>query len=363
MTRFLLLLYIVPMSNYLVDLHRLRHNPYNGLYAFSCRLAEHLLKLPLKDSEHFFYYLPKDKFGIFGDIPAYIAHKRFHKFYQRGTRKFDVWHLTTGISQYRPFNSKTKVVYTIHDVNFLAEDVCNARRNKRSLTLMQKNADRADHIVGISKYALHFAGQHLDFGNKPVSIIYNGYTVSEFPGFDEPVYKPVVPFLFSISLVQPRKNFHVLPPLLAGNNYELVIAGLNEFNYGEKIMEEAKRFGVEHRVKLIGAVSEKDKYWYLKNCKAFVFPSVAEGFGFPPLEAMHFGKPVFLSRFMSLPEIGGDAAYYFNDFDPASMRSVFEKGMNDFINNDKAASMKEQAALFDWHKAAGQYLDIYRSLV
>ncbi|MEI9807504.1 MAG: glycosyltransferase family 1 protein [Bacteroidota bacterium] len=262
-----------------------------------------------------------------------------------------------------PFNNKTKVVYTIHDVNFLLEDPDNRKRNKRSLTLMQKNADRASHIVGISKSALDFAGQHLDFGNKPVSVIYNGYTVSGFPDFNEPVYKPRAPFLFSISLVQPRKNFHVLPSLLVGNDYELVIAGLNHFEYGKKIMEEAKRSGVEDRVKLIGPVNEENKYWYLKNCKAFVFPSVAEGFGFPPLEAMHFGKPVFLSRYMSLPEIGGNAAYYFDDFDPASMRSVFEKGMNDFISNDKAAMVKEQAALFSWDKAAGQYLDVYRSLV
>ena len=225
------------MKNYLVDLHRLRHNPYNGLYTFSCRLAEHLLQQPLHD-EDFYYYLPKNKFGFFGNKPHYVRHKRSHKFYQQGTKKFDVWHLTTGISQYLPFNRKTKLVYTIHDVNFLEEDMPNTKRNARTLKLMQKNATRADHIVGISKFALDLAGTHLDFDNKPTSVIYNGYTVSEFPEFDEPVYKPQKPFLFSISLVQPRKDFHVLPALLVNKDYELVIAGLNHFDYGKKIMEE-----------------------------------------------------------------------------------------------------------------------------
>ena len=351
------------MSKYLIDLHRLRHNPYNGLYIFSCRLAEHLLKQPLNEDEEWFYYLPRDKFGFFGDVPQHVAHKRFHKFYQAGTQKFDVWHLTTGISQYRPFNNKTKVVFTIHDVNFLVEDPGNTKRNRRSLTLMQKNVDQASHIVGISKNALEFASQHLDFGEKPASVIYNGYAINEFPDFQEPVYKPGKPFLFSISLVQPRKNFHVLPALLVGNDYELIIAGLNHFGYSEVIMTEAKRWGVEHRVKLIGSVNDENKYWYLKNCKAFMFPSVAEGFGFPPLEAMHFGKPAFMSNCMSLPEIGGNAAYYFNDFDPVEMRKIFEKGMNDFIDNDRAESIKQQAALFNWNKNAQQYLEIYRSLV
>ena len=349
------------MKNYLVDLHRLRHNPYNGLYTFSCRLAEHLLLQPLHD-EQFWYYVPAEQFGFFGTKPNYIAHKRYHKFFQTGTSKFDVWHLTTGISQYRPFNRKTKVVYTIHDVNFLVEEPDNTKRNNRTLKLMQHNASRADHIVGISKYALDFAGQHLDFGNTPTSVIYNGYTVSEFPGFDKPVYKPATPFLFSLSLVQPRKNFHVLPALLAGNDYELVIAGLNHFDYAKKVMEEAKKWNVENRVKLIGAIDEKNKYWYYSHCDAFMFPSVAEGFGAPPLEAMHFGKPVFLSTYMSLPEIGGNAAYYFEDFDPAAMRLAFEKGMNDFVTHERSAAIKQQASLFNWNNNAKEYLSIYRSL-
>ncbi|HEY6504869.1 MAG TPA: hypothetical protein VIZ28_12890, partial [Chitinophagaceae bacterium] len=97
------------MKRYLVDLHRLRHNPYNGLYIFACGLAEHLLNLQLQDEE-LYYYLPREKFDFFGNKPRYIAHKRWHKFFQPRTGRFDVWHLTTGISQYRPFNRKTKVV-------------------------------------------------------------------------------------------------------------------------------------------------------------------------------------------------------------------------------------------------------------
>ncbi len=349
------------MKNYLVDLHRLRHNPFNGLYTFSCRLAENLLQQPLQD-EQFHYYLPQSKFGLFGSKPQYVTHKRSHKFFQTGTSKYDVWHLTTGISQYRPYNRKTKVIYTIHDVNFLVEDPLNHKSNIRTLKLMQHNAHRADHIVAISKYALDFASEHLHFGNTPVSVVHNGYTVGEFPGFDEPIYWPAKPFLFSISLVQPRKNFHVLPALLAGNDYELVIAGLNHFDYAKKVMEEARRWKVEDRVKLIGAIDEKNKYWYYTNCKAFMFPSVAEGFGAPPLEAMHFGKPVFLSKHMSLPEIGGDAAYYFDDFSPESMRDTFEKGMNDYNSHDRATAIRQQASLFNWKKNAEDYLSIYRSL-
>ena len=94
-----------------------------------------------------------------------------------------------------------------------------------------------------------------------------------------------------------------------------------------------------------------------------MFPSIAEGFGIPPLEAMHFGKPVFLSRFTSLPEIGGDAAYYFDDFDPEHMRSVLQSGLEDYVRNNRFAAIQAQAAKFDWNKTAHEYLSVYRSLV
>lgn len=349
------------MKKFLVDLHRLRHNPYNGLYIFSQKLAEALIN-QVQPGEELYYYLPTKDFGSFGDKPKYVAHKRWHKHFQPRTSKYDVWHMTTGISQYRPFNSTTKVVYTIHDVNFLVEDPDNTKRNARTLKLMQQNIDRADHIVGISRYALDFAALHLDFRDKPSSVIYNGYSVLDDQSFNIPVYKPTVPFLFTISLVQPRKNFHVLPALLEGNNYELIIAGLNHFQYADKIREEARKWKVEDRVKLIGAVDEQNKSWYLKNCEAFMFPSLAEGFGIPPLEAMHFGKPVFLSDKMSLPEVGGSAAYYFNGFSSSSMKAVFTSGMQDYQQNKRKESIKAHAVSFSWEKAAGEYLSIYRGL-
>jgi glycosyltransferase involved in cell wall biosynthesis len=228
---------------------------------------------------------------------------------------------------------------------------------------MQRNIDRADQVVAISKFALDFAAEHLDLKNTPATVIYNGNAVTEFPDFDAPAYRPVKPFLFTLGLVQPRKNLHVLPALLAGNEYELIIAGLNHFDYTQKIIEEAKKWKVEDRVKLIGPIDEKNKYWYYKNCEAFIFPSIAEGFGIPPLEAMHFGKPVFLSKFMSLPEIGGDVAFYFNDFEPEGMRKTFEDGMAFYNERKPQEKIKQHAAQFSWDKAATEYLNVYRDLL
>jgi len=112
----------------------------------------------------------------------------------------------------------------------------------------------------------------------------------------------------------------------------------------------------------LGPVSEEEKSWYFRSCLAFAFPSRAEGFGIPVVEAMYYGKPVFLSDQVSLPEIGGSEAYYFTDFDPAAMREVFNRGMADYQSHGRAEQIRQRALRYNWDQAAQDYLGIYRKL-
>ena len=254
-------------------------------------------------------------------------------------------------------------MYTLYDFSYLIEDATNIKRNQRLLKETQQRINRADYITGISQFVIDEAAKHLDLGNKPTKAIQLGCTISEFPDFNAPKYRPARPFLFTIGLVQPRKNFHVLPPLLLDNDYELVIAGLNNYEYGKEVIAAARKFGVEDRVKLIGPASEEEKYWYYKHCEAFLFPSYAEGFGLPVIEAMYHGKPVFISDKTSLPEVGGEAAYYFRNFEPDYMRQVFEEGMKHYALTDPSEKIKQQAAKFNWDTCAAEYIDVYKQLL
>jgi len=77
------------------------------------------------------------------------------------------------------------------------------------------------------------------------------------------------------------------------------------------------------------------------------------------IEAMHFGKPVFLSTYTSLPEIGGDAAFYFDSFEPEAMQQVFAKGMETFDTENWQPKVIAHAKQFDWQETAKQYLALY----
>lgn len=116
------------------------------------------------------------------------------------------------------------------------------------------------------------------------------------------------------------------------------------------------------RIHITGGISESEKKWYYQHCTAFVFPSVAEGFGMPVLEAMDLGKPVFLSNLTSLPEVGGALAYYFTSFDPEEMRQVLQAGLTHYSNTSPQDALHRHARSFSWLEAARKYLAIYHGL-
>jgi glycosyltransferase involved in cell wall biosynthesis len=256
------------------------------------------------------------------------------------------------------------VVLTVHDLNFLYDDSKTAAKKEKYLRQLAAKIKRADHVVAISNFVLEDIKRHIPLTGKACSVIYNGCTIEAIETLTPPALIPDAPFLFTIGTIVDKKNFHVLPALLAGNNYQLIIAGVtNSETYKDRIIESAKAFGVAERIVFTGAVSENDKQWYLKNCLAFLFPSISEGFGLPVIEAMYFGKPVILSTHTSLPEIGGDAAYYFENFEAVHMQAVLRHALDHFEKNNRGEEMKQRAAIFDWKTSAAQYHAVYNSLL
>ena len=347
------------MNRILLDCERTKY-PHTGLFHFCQQLGNALIRHADRERERLTFYVPRGQRSLFGPAQDYFFHRDFHKLWIPGTRSFNVWHCTYQNSRLLPRPGSTRIVLTIHDLNFLIEKKAKTGKIKGRLRQVQSNIDRADHIVCVSQFTLTTVTTHLLLEDRPVEVIYNGCSVNDFPAFEQPRYRPGRPYIFSLGTVLPKKNFHVLPRLLAGNDYELVIAGILNSDYGKIVRAEAARHGAQNRVRLVGPITEQEKSWYFRNCLAFAFPSVAEGFGLPVVEAMHYGKPVFLSNRTSLPEIGGSEAYYFADFDPAAMQEVFTRGMTDYFSQAKAEKIRKRAQRFSWDQAARDYLNVYR---
>jgi len=346
----------------ILDCERMRY-PNTGLYHF-CKQLGMSLKVQADPESEIGFYLPKTEKGVFGGDSKFATHHSMQKYIFPDTRKVDLWHCTYQNSNYFPFRERLPIVLTVHDLNFLYDLNQRKERTDKLLKQLQQKVNRADHVVAISHYVLNDLKQYLFMDGKATSVIYNGCNVND----DTPVQAPGVrydkPFLFTIGTIAEKKNFHVLPALLKDNDLMLVIAGIEQDKeYKRLIITEVEKAGVSGRVVFTGSVSENDKKWLLANCEAFVFPSTAEGFGLPVIEAMFYGKPVLLSRCTSLPEIGGDCAYYFDHFEPAHMRSVLEKSLADYKKDLPLDKIKSRSRSFSWETAANEYLGIYKSLL
>jgi len=328
--------------------------PFTGLYYYCYHLINNLLKTN-QDFDYKIIHPPSVS------VPVTWPSIKISPIRLSGSLKnknYQIVHGTWQLSKYLPHNNQGYVL-TIHDLNFLYTSK-NKFKKKNLLKKIQKRIDKADAIVAISNYVKNDIENHLNINGKSIHVIYNGVEIQEYPDFDSPRFRPDTPFLFSMGTVLEKKNFHVLPGMLKNTPYSLVIAGIQpDQAYVKRIMTEAVKYEVVEKIHLIGPVTEKEKYWYLSHSEGFVFPSLTEGFGMPPVEAMRLGKPVFLSRHTSLPEIGGDVAYYFDNFDPAHMREVLLNGLKDYKENQRAEAIIRHSLQFNWENAAKQYLKVY----
>ncbi len=305
-----------------------------------------------------------DKSGkLFGNQASYISQNSFHKLLFPSVKMFDVWHASNQGSRYMPSDNNIKKVLTIHDLNFLYENETRAEKIKRSLKKIQTDINKADKICTISQYVKNDVQKHLNVNDKEIEVIYNGCNITRIENLQLPAQIPGQPFIFTVGSIMQKKNFHVLPALLCNNKLRLLIAGkVEQEQYQNKIKEAAVKHGVADRVIFTGTISDNDKKWYFQNCEAFVFPSIAEGFGLPVIEAMAFGKPVFLSTATSLPEIGGELAYYFQSFNADDMQQTFKNGMQHYNTYHPAEAIIKRARSFNWDTAAKKYISLYKLL-
>lgn len=332
-------------------------NPNSGYFSFGKGLGDALIAQN-NDRFKLEYYMFKKTIYQFNGKVDIIYLSGLHKIFFPARNKFDIVHLTDQTCRLRPNKVNAKKIMTIHDMNKVHLKFSKPHRIKVYIEKLRGLMAQCDKIVAISHFVAKDVLHYFPETKDKLSVIYNGADKLVVVAGHVPALRPKKPFLFTIGLLSVQKGFHLLPALLKENDYELVISGI-ETPHKQKIIEEAEKYNCLNRVHITGPVTDDDKAWYYQNCSAFVFPSIAEGFGLPVIEAMHFGKPVFLSKFTSLPEVGGNAAYYFDNFEPNHMQGVFAKGMLDFINRDRAQEMVVQAGEFSWERAANQYLDLY----
>ncbi|MBI3241210.1 MAG: glycosyltransferase family 4 protein [Chloroflexi bacterium] len=262
--------------------------------------------------------------------------------------------------------TRVSSLLTIHDLSF-ARDPESAAPGLRAYlnTVVPRSVRRASHIIAVSQTTKNDLIELYNTPANKITVVYEGVD-SIFKPTPSPAIRAKYglgdkPFIFSVSTLQPRKNFQRLIQAFARlpADFNLVIAGGKGWLYDD-IFAEAEKPAARGRVIFPGFVPDADLPALYTEAALFAYPSLYEGFGLPLLEAMACGTPTVTSNVSCLPEVAGGAAVL---VDPYSVESI-ATGLKEAATTPEPWVRKglKRAAGFRWDEAASQLLALYQKL-
>ena len=281
----------------------------------------------------------------------------------------DVFH---GTNYCVPVFSPCPTVTTIHDLSLFTQahthENENVVRGKRRIPLM---ARRATKIIAPSEWTKREIIEHLGIREEKIRVIFEAARTGMKPLLP-PEFQAVVAkyqlqqhFVLYVGTIEPRKNLLTLirsyDELLRTTTHrpQLVLCGGRGWLFDEvfKLVEKLK---LQEQVRFTGYVPDEDLPALYSAAEIFLYPSLYEGFGLPPLEAMACGTPTISSNASSLPEVVGNAGLTHDPNDWQSLTGHMAKLLGDRVARQhfRQAGL-EQAARFSWDRAARETQSVY----
>jgi glycosyltransferase involved in cell wall biosynthesis len=283
----------------------------------------------------------------------------------------DVYHCTDYLT---PRLRRTPVVATLHDtIPFARPEWANQHLRRVKNWFIRTGAADADLVIAISRAAVAELIEHFRIPEDRIRVVPLGVDAQWFDpadakGSESVRAKGVRPgcFLF-VGTLQPRKNLDTLIaaydrlPAVTRADHQLIIAG--RYGWGADALKRLleQRRGVGDVVWLDYVPQKELRALYRMSC-AFVFPTLAEGFGLPVLEAMASGTRVIASDLPVLREVAGTHATFVDPADVDQLAAAMEQMANCPVEEDVIDELRSWARRFDWTACARRTLEVYREL-
>ncbi len=229
-------------------------------------------------------------------------------------------------------------------------------------------------IIAVSGFTKSDLIEQFNTSREKIEVIYEGVSSRLIgPRNDDNIsnlrYNINEPFLLYVGSAFPHKNLEMLVRVFTkieeenacGRNLNLVITGKDDY-----FLVKLKNFSKEYSSKIYfpGFVSNAELALLYKKAKAYIFPSLYEGFGLPPLEAMSHGCPVVSSNASVLPEILGDAALYFDPYSEDDLKAKIIKIVNDGSFSDSFISKGyHQVKKYSWEDCLNKTHNLYLEIL
>lgn len=280
----------------------------------------------------------------------------------------DVYHFTNFI---RPPLTRGRSVVSIHDASFIRHPETTESKNYRYLTrCIRRTVEQADAIITISHFTADELAALMDVPRTKLHPIHCGLSANHRPADAGAVasvrqkYGLSRPYLLSVGTIEPRKNYPFLVDVFDRLSFDgdLVIAGMKGWKT-EKFFQKRDASPRRDRIRWLSYADESDMPALYSGAEAYVTPSLYEGFGFTPLEAMQCGTPVVSSRGGSLPEVLGDAALLIDGFDAdAWSHAIASLLASPTQRAGFVARGHQQIRQYSWEENARRTWAVYRGL-
>jgi len=356
-----------------------------GLGRYAASLAKALL--PLRPDLHIFVNDPRESRlpPPLSDLPTHTANLPRKRWRLRAAVSYfggpDMDHAFDGVSLFHatehllPKITHARSVFTLHDTAYLLFPQYHLLQNRLYLRLMMPRfLARAEAVIAVSESTRRDAERFYRLDPAKVHVIPEGVE-PQFAPIANPQslipirerYRLPARFILYVGTIEPRKNLLTLLEAYAALHVQspevgLVIAGGQGWLY-ESFFERLRQLGLEEHVTLTGYVPDDDLPALLNLAEVFAFPSVFEGFGLPPLEAMACGAPVVCLNASSLPEVVGEAGLL---LPPADVRAWVEALQRLLTAPELRAELRARglarARQFTWEAAARKTLAVYQAV-
>lgn len=265
-----------------------------------------------------------------------------------------------------------RTILTVHDLSFLRLPHCSEPHLRAYLSkAVPRSARRAHLILADSENTRQDVIELLDIPPGRVEVLYAGVD-ERFRPIGETAevrtrYRLPERFILSVGTLEPRKNYERLIEAFAllkgrvpsASDVKLVIVGQKGWLY-EGIFAAVERLNLQGEIIFSGYVADEDLPALYSAAELFVYPSLYEGFGLPPLEAMACGTPVVASSAPCLPEVLGDAALFAPPDEVEAMASAMERALLDEgLRHQLREKGFSRAKAFSWEKSARKLLEVY----
>jgi glycosyltransferase involved in cell wall biosynthesis len=268
------------------------------------------------------------------------------------------------------------LVVTVHDLALLRYPHLGTAALSRFIRQMTRSVTEAKRVIAVSDATRRDIIDLLGTPAEKIRVIHNGYDqrfrplphteararVGERYGLSEP-------YILHVGTLEPRKNLETLISAYARLRREryiphgLVLVGDRGWKY-DPIFQLVDQLGLRNAVRFTGAVPADDLPALYNAADLFVYPSLYEGFGLPPLEAMACGTPVVTSNVSSLPEVVGDAALLVDPHDEGALAEAMARVLSDVeLRRHMRERGLERARHFSWERCARETLAVYEEVM